>query len=69
MLTMIDSTITRCPTLVFPSTEATAKAELMEVEPRRRRLSSDLRNFKLRLGPGPNGPVYVADTGVPLPAG
>jgi hypothetical protein len=62
MLTTFDSTVLQDPAPVFPSLEATAKAELTESEPSRGRRSSDLENFKLRLGPGPNGPVYVADT-------
>jgi hypothetical protein len=65
MLTMIQSTIPQNPTWVFPSTEATAKAEfeLREIDRIARRIASGLRNFAVQIGPAPIGPVYVGDTG------
>jgi hypothetical protein len=64
MLTLINSTIAQYRTLVFPSTEATARAELklLEIDRPARRTASSLRNFRVQLGPGRIGPVYVVDT-------
>jgi hypothetical protein len=62
MLTMINSTLPQYLTLVFPSTEATAKAEVAETHRRTRRSASRLLTFRVHLGTPPNGPVYIGDT-------
>jgi hypothetical protein len=68
MLTTINSTLPLCPAFVFPSTEATAKAEPVENDRPTRRSASRLVNFKVLLAPGRTGPVYVLDTAAATPA-